>query len=315
MTERLLHDYPSLNITLYIGMTTQHEGLSKKNHEGFLNLTNQYGERIKIMYQITRPPTHIKLYSWIKDGSYYTHFVGSANFTENGLFKLNELMVESQQNFESLYLEQNKNSVPCTHPDIQKLITLYDDSIDTDLIIELEVDKDLVTENDDSTYSRNERTASNARQQTTEQSFSNCFNKQLTYITHSPSNYYDIIEIPVVFKNNWDSSRRGINNMFKAGQANYLEQSNKYPFTNTFPYNRKLKFFTDDNKILEGRFDEDHDGRLYFYDDIYQYFANRLGINEKRPITYSDLEKYNKDFVKIYKINDTEFLFDFSNRV
>ncbi|MGO1432939.1 MAG: restriction endonuclease PLD domain-containing protein, partial [Ruoffia tabacinasalis] len=125
MTERLLHDYPSLNITLYIGMTTQHEGLSKKDHEGFLNLTNQYGERIKIMYQITQPPTHIKLYSWIKDGSYYTHFVGSANFSENGLFKLNELMVESQQNFESLYLEQNKNSVPCTHPDIQKLITLY----------------------------------------------------------------------------------------------------------------------------------------------------------------------------------------------
>lgn len=90
MTERLLHDYPSLNITLYIGMTT-HEGLSMKNHEGFLNLTNQYGERIKIMYQITQPPTHIKLYSWIKDGSYYTHFVGSANFSENGLFKLNEL--------------------------------------------------------------------------------------------------------------------------------------------------------------------------------------------------------------------------------
>lgn len=314
MTERLLHDYPSLNITLYIGMTP-HEGLSKKNHEGFLNLTMQFGERIKVMYQITHPPTHIKLYSWIKDGRCYTHFVGSANFSENGLFKLNELMVENQQNFESLYLKQNKNSVPCTHPNIQKLITLYDDNTDTDPIIECDVDKELVTENDDSTYFRNDLGASNARQQTNEQSSSNWFNQQLAYITQSHSNYYDIIKIPVVFKNNWNNSRRGINNMFKAGQDNYLEQSNKYPFTNIFPYNTKLTFFTDDNEILEGRFDEDHDGRLYFYDDIYQYFANRLGVHEKRPISYFDLEKYNKDFVKIYKINDTEFLFDFSNQV
>lgn len=301
MLERLLAEFPSLKIQLYIGMTHT-DGISRTNHNGFLHLMELYSTRLTVMYQHTSPSTHIKLYTWLYDGISMRNYIGSANFSENGFCKLNELMVESGENFEYLFASQKKNSITCTDPAVSVKINIYDEELDTRDNKHFEVVEETLTP-----YPRTEESIVFSQSKP-----SKWFMNQRALINNRFSSQYDIIDIPIIFKGQYIFSRRGINNIFRNGQDSYLEQSNRYPFTRIFPYDTTLTFFTDDNEILEGVFKEQYDGRLYFQSDIYTYFAKRLNLDSKRPIEYSDLEQYGRTSIKISKIHDAEYLLDFS---
>lgn len=301
MAKKTLAEFPSLKIKLYIGMTHT-DGISRTNHNGFLHLMELYPNRLTVMYQHTAPSTHIKLYTWLYDGISMKNYIGSANFSENGFDKLNELMVESGEDFGHLFALQKKNSIACTDPAISEMINIYEEEL-----VEPDSKHFEVVEENLAPYPRTEKSTIFVQSEP-----SKWFIKQRTLINNRFTNHYDIIDIPVIFKGQYIFSRRGINNIFRNGQDSYLEQSNRYPFTRIFPYDTTLTFFTDDNEILEGIFKEQFDGRLYFHSDIYQYFAKRLQLDSKRPIEYSDLEQYGRDSIKIEKINNTEYLLDFS---
>lgn len=306
VTRHILECYRHLKLSIYIGMTSN-DGISRVNHENFIKLAEQYKNRLNVFYQVTHPSTHIKLYTWVKDDSVITNFAGSANFTENGMFKLNELMVESSLDYSGLFATQASISIPCTSEKVYGNINIYEDEVD---ILEID-DKPTPLINDETQpfirYSNtNEQYSENSSKENGDLFFNN--RNLLRGYVQSPRR----IEIPVILKNVGNYDTRGINNRFRNNQLGYLVKSNKYPFKNFFPLDTPLTFYTDDRKDLKGIVRENRIDDLFFEDDIYSYFFNRLNMSELRPISQFDLDKYGRESVDILKLTDTEYLFDFS---
>lgn len=308
IAEHILKSYPHLNITLFIGMTSTN-GISEENHKNFIRLVNQYKTRLNVYYQITQPSTHIKLYTWSKNDDIITNFLGSANFTENGLFKLNELMVESSLNYNELFVIQTSNSVTCTNDKVYDSINIYEESIkETEL--EIKVETSFLINETDHPYTKQLSNVNQNIQDNSQQNNHLFFNYR--NLLRSSISSMNKIEIPVVLKNVKNYDTRGINQRFRNNQLGYLMKSNRYPFKGFFPLDKQLKFYTDDNKELKGIIYETQIDNLIFEDDIYQYFFNRLDISKIRPIHQADLDQYGRDSVTILKLGDTEYLFDFS---
>lgn len=306
VTEHLLRSYPHLRISLYIGMTST-DGISQETHDNFLRLVKQYTNRLDVYYQITHPSTHIKLYTWLKNGNVVTNILGSANFTENGLFKLNELMVESDLDYSNVFAKQISFSIACTSEKVYDNINIYEEEVE------------LLDSNDKTPSIINDEAQSYSRSSNTNEEFSvnysignrnpfYIYRHQLRGIVSSPKR----IEIPVILKNVGNYDTRGINNRFRSNQLGYLMKTNRYPFKNFFPLDIPLTFYTDDGRELKGMVYESRIDNLYFDDDIYGYFFNRLNLSELRPISQLDLDEYGRESITIFKLNETEYLFDFS---
>ncbi|MEC6749230.1 restriction endonuclease PLD domain-containing protein [Marinilactibacillus sp. XAAS-LB27] len=290
--KRVLLDFSDLKVTLFIGMSL--EGISQNNHKNFLLLSEEFQGRLEVYYQINKPNTHIKLYSWYYKRYNIINYAGSANFTENGFFNNKEILISFNDSVENVFEEQKKNSLLCNDVRISEFIDFYDDeSIEQeDVSSEDSTDENLLT------IRVEEQTVVKTKVPSTRSLLGD-------------KRIIDKFTIPILLKTETSSATTGINAWNRGKQQPYLKQSPNYPFSKYFPLDKKIRFITDDNKILVGIIRGSKDKQLEFDPNIYEYIAERIGLYEKRPIIFKDLVHYGESNVVISKITDTEYLFDF----
>ena len=120
--------FKEAKLELYIGMSQQ--GILENDHLAYNNLMSR-NPNVKIYYQIKDVPTHIKLIE-IFESSVSRTYVGSANFSFDGLFKHNELMVLTNEKTDDLFNVQKSRSVLANSEDaIQVVVASSQENIDS----------------------------------------------------------------------------------------------------------------------------------------------------------------------------------------
>lgn len=120
----------NLTVELLVGMCPK-DGLLYSNHSGFKELMEQHFMGVFECSYIHRQPTvHSKVYTWLQDEKPICSFAGSANYTQNAFSKnQQEIMVPCDpKEAHDYYNSLNKDSIFCTHNDVEMLIGIYQGS-------------------------------------------------------------------------------------------------------------------------------------------------------------------------------------------
>lgn len=301
MLSRVIKDFPNLEINLFIGMTN--EGISKRNHSEFQKIMVQ-NEKVTVYYQITGKPTHIKLYQFLS--SVYNSeriLIGSANFSETGFLNNRELLTETDEDVEYIFIEQLKISLPCIDDSIINYIKIYDENLENDTTV-LEEIQDYDKNKGEMYYSQ--KKIMNSMLETFRGNF-----KLLK--SRIDSALYNEFEITVIVSkdNNHRWKTTGIN-AWMDGREPVLEQTPKLLFNKVFPENKEFKIYLDDSKVWIARLTGNFNGKLEVLNiDLFGYMLERLGLSEKRPISFEQLDNNGFSVMYFKRINETEYIMSF----
>lgn len=267
--EGMLSQVGDICLDLYIGMSQ--EGISKSNHDKFKEL-NYNNENINIYYQIKGDSTHIKLYHFYGVSS-SVNYIGSANFSENGFKRNNELLIETNEDCSRFFERQYKNSLLCTDKRIEEFITFYDEKYE-------------FLENED--YIKNKEVPNSPNEENNSENIHEkieIFNKNFNVNVTIPG-----ISLPIVTDEKANSFwwQTGINSVF-INKESHLIKSNKHSLSELFP-KVNFKVIAFDGKTyraeLKGNFNRElHIENWNFYEEI----AKIIGLKERRPIEKEDL--------------------------
>ncbi|PTG20647.1 NgoFVII family restriction endonuclease [Staphylococcus chromogenes] len=291
--EDLLKINNDLKVDLYIGMT--HEGISIQNHELFKKMSEKLNN-VKVYYQVKGKPTHIKLYEFY-NGIDKCQYVGSANFSENGFYKNNELLVETYLNTQDIFNLQNENSLSCLDENIESYILFYEENVEKikdDLSQEPEKvgnedidDLDVTNTQIDDDKLENETTITKIKK----------FNLK-NNITKPIRNFM----LPIVTdkKANLLWHKVGINNVFSNGDP-CLVRSNQRSLKDILPTSFKIQMY--DGKTYDANLKGKFGKELHIEGwNLYSEIAKIIGLTEKRPINHEDLLKLGfSDFYLVKK--------------
>lgn len=291
--EDLLKINNDLKVDLYIGMT--HEGISIQNHELFKKMSEKLNN-VKVYYQVKGKPTHIKLYEFY-NGIDKCQYVGSANFSENGFYKNNELLVETYLNTQDIFNLQNENSLSCLDENIESYILFYEENVEKikdDLSQEPEKvgnedidDLDVTNTQIDDDKLENETTITKIKK----------FNLK-NNITKPIRNFM----LPIVTdkKANLLWHKVGINNIFSNGDP-CLVRSNQRSLKDILPTSFKIQMY--DGKTYDANLKGKFGKELHIEGwNLYSEIAKIIGLTEKRPINHEDLLKLGfSDFYLVKK--------------
>lgn len=106
---------PDIKITLVLGMASQ--GIPKIDYELYKEICER-DNNIVVKFQLESPPTHMKIYQWLRDGNPTECFIGSANFSYSGFVNNNEIMTLVNQDCMDLIKEFIDKSVYCLSEDL-----------------------------------------------------------------------------------------------------------------------------------------------------------------------------------------------------
>lgn len=290
---RILNDFPDLNIELFIGMSIF--GVSKHDHLEFQNIVRK-NEKVNVYYQVRGTPNHMKILEFSSSADKKV-YIGSANFSENGFYNHKELMIEINLSLDALFEEQRADSLLCTDDNIEKLIPLYEHEILNSSKKEL---LDIVQlERNDISYSAKNAVSLNKRRDELR--------------SRIDPDFYKEFELTIVLPNKYAGwNRKGINSWVK-GKIPVLEQTPRLLFNKVFPRNHEFIIYTDDNKVLKAKLSGQFESQLMILNlNLYEYIRGRIGLKEKRPISYDDLKL--RGFTKMYftRINETEYAASFT---
>lgn len=294
--EKVMSDFPKLNIELYIGMVF--EGISEENHKQYQAIM-QANNNVQIYYQVSSMPNHMKLYEFYNDIDSLI-FIGSANFSENGYFNQKEIMGQAIFNANELFEEQKHNSLLCIDKNIDKYINLFE-----------EPNKEITYtfEEDDDELIKDNPQMKKERKRVTINHFLKRYKKDKSIIG---TEFNFIIVHSSVIDINWD--RSGINNWVLKREASIKQTTTKVEFKELFPLDSEFKIYTDDDYTFTAKIGGDFDREIYFKDvDIYNYFKLRIGLKEDRPISYEDLKEYNLSSAFFTRISEKEYFVEFKN--
>ena len=117
-----------IEIHLIVGMTAL-DGIARAHHEQFKRLQSDKPQgEFQCNYLVVPPQVHSKTYAWCQDGKPVKGFVGSANYTNSGLFRHREAMsVDDALECFGYYQSLLGASISCLHPDAGQLVTFNDD--------------------------------------------------------------------------------------------------------------------------------------------------------------------------------------------
>lgn len=295
----IVDEFPHVNITLFIGM--YREGISKKDHEIYKNLTLKF-ESINVYYQIEGPPTHMKLLEFISTTE-RTTYIGSANFTDNGFKNNRELMVKGSEYTGSLFRDQRNKSMICTSHEINNYINFYDEKENINLEVDTEIESydsmNVVNENIEKEYvirKRNIRNIPNIR-------------------TNINERYYDKFSIEIVLNKEsnprWDTT--GINRLFD-DKIPSLCDTPRLPFYKLFPEDTIFDIHADDGNHYKAKLTGITNRDLILVNgNFYEYVKNKAGIEEYKPISRPDLESVNMTKINFERI-DKNVYFMYTNK-
>jgi len=307
---RVINDFPHLKIELFLGMTSQ--GVSEKNHLDFQSLMKKNGN-ISVFYQVEGIPNHMKILEFSKGIPINKKvFIGSANFSENGFFYNKEVMTEIDSLPEILFDDQVKISLSCLDEHINSYVEIYgNEARKQDLGDSIENEGFNQTENDTSLQisvtDLRSKLSNNQNRRVAINSWELLKNKR-------DPKYYHSFEITVVLpkENNARWANKGIN-----GWVDYrvpvLEQTPKVLFIKVFPQDEEFTIYTDDNQILNAKLTGNFNGQLEVLNlNLYDYIRSRIGLIEKRPISYDDLVTSGYTTMYFTRINQNEYKMSFN---
>lgn len=118
---RMIEEFPDRKITLIYGMYAQNK-VSSSLHKALLDIVKAHSDRVDILY--SQVPVHSKIYFWKDNGALLGGYIGSANFSANGLnidYKesLEDIEIESFEKWEKYYSLVRENSIPITDKSIK----------------------------------------------------------------------------------------------------------------------------------------------------------------------------------------------------
>lgn len=279
---RVKKDFPSLAIELFIGMSQ--EGISKNDHIEFKSICSEFRD-ISVFYQVEGMLTHRKLLEFSSDYSSKV-YVGSSNFSENGFFKNNELMVNIHYDVSSIFESQYLRSLKCDDEKVEENIKFYLDTA-------FEEKSEILYNSKD--------TKNNLLEDIQNYIYMQAPNRNIIekYNTFS-------LEVVLDEQQNPHWKKSGIN-AWTVGTTPHLLQTPKLFFDKIFPVRSKFKVVTSEF-VFEAELKGDFHKELVFLNgNIYEYIRGKIGLQEKRPISREDLVKFGNTKLKFVKVDDYLF--------
>lgn len=267
-------------VSLIVGMCPANS-ISLTSHRGFNNLVNDkmYGKYFCCSYVTQKPPVHTKLYIWHKGDKPYKAFIGSANYTQNAFFggqreALDEVSdIDAAQSYFDLIAGE---SIYCDHQDAEDMVQ------------------------SDKSYYRTRIEIEDAMKTSDKQK---------------------CVRVPLLMRNGEMPTTSGLN----WGQREGREHNQAYLKLTPDVYNSD--FFppapecftvrTDDGKyMICRRAQKSKVGEAIHTpanNSLFgEYFRNRLGLANGAYVTKEDLLRYGRTDVTFYKLDNDEYLMDFS---
>ncbi|WP_400229669.1 restriction endonuclease PLD domain-containing protein [Methanomethylophilus alvi] len=112
-----------VRIELIYGMTPA-QGVSRIEHSGFQKLMSENPNFSCSYLMINRLPCHVKMYVWLKQGVPVKAFIGSANYSQNAFYDVNEseAMCECDPKQANDFFERfSGDTVYCNHDEVEDI--------------------------------------------------------------------------------------------------------------------------------------------------------------------------------------------------
>jgi hypothetical protein len=280
ITEIAAQGLNPIDITLIVGMC-QFDGISNSVHNGFIGIMGRNDtpqqSNLTCQYVIEGVPVHSKLYIWERNGTAYRAFMGSANYTQSAFSRQRrELIQECSVGMATVYYDKiERNSMYCNHAEI------------TDKIMLTQAHPVLSAEENPLVSVRGADVQS--------------------------------VTLSLLSRTGEPGMRSGLN----WGQRDGREPNQAYiPLpadiarSGFFPLNKQqFSVLTDDGNQLILRVEQQNDKAITTPLNnslIGEYFRRRIGAANGVYIGRQDLEKYGRTNVTFYKLDDEQFVMDFS---
>lgn len=267
--------HTSVEIELICGMSIR-TGIDLRTHEAFINIQNSHSENFKYFHSISKIPVHAKVYVWLKDDTPKICFMGSANYTQTGFSEKLQTEVMSETNPEdglAFYQEIHKQSIK--NKDTQSL----------------------------------------------KKAGMNIYEIEQKY--KDPKSYTPAKKVELSLLESGGKKvqeRSGLNWGQRSNRKNKNEAYIPIPIgiakSDFFP-ERKSRFTVtaDDGFTFIGVIAQDSDKAIESTEDnsiIGKYFRKRLGVASGAKVEKEDLENYGRTSVTFMKIDDENYIIDFS---
>lgn len=284
-------------IELIYGMAKT-DGVKKSDHEGFISLIQRHFPRqFSCLYLRSGEAVHSKVYIWCQGNKPLLAFTGSANYTQMALVnsKRREVLTECcPRRAYDYYKALKPDAIDCR-----------DDQVANEISINLK-----------SRYETDQ--SSQPRRQHPDDR-----KDPVRIVTDSDSQFMNMetTSVSLIDKNGTVPQRSGLNwgqrpELRRNPDQAYLSLSSVQCRSSFFPP-RGVHFtvLTDDNKIFQCVRAQDNGKGIetpHDNSEIGRYIRDRLGIRSGALVEKSDLEKYGRNTIDFYKIDDENFYLDFS---
>jgi hypothetical protein len=274
-----------IDIVLIVGMCC-FDGISKAVHEGFNSLVQRNGtsrrSNFACQYVVDGAPVHSKIYLWEKGGVPFCAFMGSANYTQSAFSissQRRELLQECNPADALAYFESiEPDTMYCYHAEVEEKINLKP----THPILSIE-DTPLVSLQGIDVE-----------------------NIRLSLLTNRGDVGYGS-------GINWGHRRNGTkrepNQMYIKIPAS-VKQSGFFPLRG-----EHFSVLTDDGIHLILSVQQDGEKAIttpHSNSRLGEYFRRRMGLGNGVFVTKQDLENYGRTDVTFYKLDDEQYVMDFS---
>lgn len=270
----------TIDITLIVGMCRL-DGISEAVHEGFKDIVSRAGTPnqscLTCQYVVDGAPVHSKLYLWEKNGAPFRAFMGSANYTQAAFSGLRrELIQECDLDDATAYFDMiEPNTMYCNHAEIEDKIVLTQ----THPILTAEE----------------------------------------TPLVSVRGAGIQSVNLSLLARGGETGTKSGLN----WGQRNGREPNQAYiplPAENArsdfFPLNKQhFSVLTDDGIQLILRVEQQNNKAITTPLNnslIGEYFRRRIGVANGAYVSRQDLENYGRNYVTFYKLDDEQYVMDFS---
>lgn len=269
---------PPIHISVIAGMYPI-DGVNIELHEGLKDLVNFYDKHyssFECKYVYQGAPVHSKVYLWMKRDVPFAAFSGSADYTKKGFGNTQREHMTDCDPLDAFafYQSLEADTIICNHNEVEEYVKFYKDQKITQF-----------------------------KQETNHSSSEKVTLSLLT--SRGDVGYGSGI--------NWGIRRNGTKR--EPNQA-YISVPSKIARSGFFPLDKAhFSAITDDHKQLILRIEQDNNKALTTPLNnslLGEYLRNRIGVANGAFVNKADLERYGRTDVTFYKIDDEQFLMDFS---
>ena len=277
-----------IKITLIVGMCA-YDGISEAVHEGFKDIVSRNGishqSRLTCQYVVEGVPVHSKLYLWERDGVPFRAFMGSANYTQVAFSRSRREIIQEIDPMDALkYFDLvERDTMYCNHAEIENWIII--------------------------------------------KPAHPLFEAEEAPLISAKGSGVKSESLTLLARNGEVGERSGLNWGQRDGREPnqaYIPLSSQIARSGFFPLagnrngknNPHFSVLTDDGINLVLRVEQQGNKAITTplnNSQIGEYFRRRIGVANGAFVTRADLEAYGRTDVTFYKLDDEQYIMDFSS--